>query len=128
MFNQIAILTENNTNLSQNNHKLSNEVLENTMLLQKLTEENKQEFKNMETTLKSLFKNEIETLKANERAKHESLKSKYESKIKQIEGKLNEIIDEKFKSDKRDASAMAVELTRKASAEIESKYLKRMKE
>lgn len=64
----------------------------------------------------------------NEKSTIYEVRQKYETKIKLLESKINEVFEEKMKSDRRDAQSIASDLIRKAAEDIEAKYLAKMKE
>ena len=56
------------------------------------------------------------------------VRQKYETKIRLLESKINEVFEEKMRSDKRDAQSIAADMVRKAAEDIEAKYLAKIKE
>ena len=75
-----------------------------------------------------IIKQQYDEQKINEKVFIEKIKSKYETKIKLIETKLNELLQQKFNSDKSDAIEMANEFTKKIKIEIENKYSAKIQE
>ena len=122
-------------NLKSRNHNLEDELKLAVNAITICKEEYKKLSRQHESSIKesneSIISKYQELFRQQELSTKQSIiamQQEYEAKIKLLETKVNEVFEEKNRSDKRDATEMANNLVRKAAADIEFKYVSKIKE
>jgi hypothetical protein len=87
-----------------------------------------EQWHNLECLLREEAEHKTKTIIANEKLRYDAIKRSYEQKLVLLESKLREITHEKESKELQQAKSIASTIVSKVTAEIESKYQRKLSE